>query len=103
MAWRTGGAVVSISAFDSQGAAVGQATGFLLSDGRVVTNVHALEGAARVEVVTAADELLGTATYAVSLSSRVDVAILPRMGEPPSFIPLSGIPEGTPLLPTPSR
>lgn len=86
---RTGGAVVSISVFDSQGAALGQATGFLLSDGRIVTNFHALEGAARVEVLTATDELLGTATYAVNLSSRVDVAILPRIGEPPAFVALS--------------
>lgn len=86
---RVGGAVVSISVFDASGREVGQATGFLLGDGRVVTNAHTLEGATRVEVVSAKDELLGTATYAVALSSRVDVAVLPRLGKPATYVSLS--------------
>lgn len=86
---QVGGAVVSIHVYDRRGSAVGQATGFLLADGRVVTNAHALGGGARVEVFTAADRLLGTATYATALSARVDVAILPRMGQPPGSLVLS--------------
>lgn len=79
---RAGPAVVSLKTFDAQGAQLLIGSGFILRDGRIVTNAHVVQGAARVEVFDAEDRLLGTAGHAETLSTTVDLAVLPRLGTP---------------------
>jgi S1-C subfamily serine protease len=54
-----------------------------------VTNSHVVNGAARAEVFDSEGQLLGATQYAESLSTSVDLAVLPRMGSIPGSIPLS--------------
>ncbi|MCP3140757.1 S1C family serine protease [Pyxidicoccus xibeiensis] len=84
-----GRAVVSLQTYDAQGTQLGLGSGFLVEKGRVVTNAHVLEGAARVEVYDFEDNLLGTADYAESLSSRIDLAVLPAMPNTPGALRLA--------------
>jgi hypothetical protein len=79
---RAGPAVVSLKTFDASGRELLMGSGFILRDGRIVTNAHVLEGAARAEVFDAEGRLMGTASHAESLSSAVDLAVLPRLGNP---------------------
>ena len=84
-----GRAVVSIRVYDATGRSLAFGSGFLVEGGRVVTNTHVVEGASRVEVFDSDGQLLGTTQYAESLSTTVDLAILPRMGAVPGSIALS--------------
>ena len=86
---RAGRAVVSIRVYDATGAQIGLGSGFIVEGGRVVTNSHVVNGAARAEVFDSEGQLLGTTQYAESLSTSVDLAVLPRTGSIPGTIPLS--------------
>ena len=86
---QAGRAVVSIRVYDTAGTQIGLGSGFLVEGGRVVTNSHVVNGAARAEVFDSDGQLLGTTQYAESLSTTVDLAVLPRMGSIPASIPLS--------------
>src|SRR5687767_11985406 len=79
-------AVVSIKMFDASGAETGLGSGFVLRDGRVVTNAHVVAGATRVEVFSADGRLLGTTPHAVAYSSSVDLAVLPAFGRIPGSV-----------------
>lgn len=86
---RAGPAVVSLKTFDAQGEQLVMGSGFILRDGRVVTNAHVLHGAARAEVFDAEGRLMGTASHAEALSSSVDLAVLPRTGTPRTTLRLA--------------
>jgi hypothetical protein len=75
-------AVVLLRAYDATGALLGAGSGFYIPDGRVATNVHVIEGASRVEVLTSHGRLVGAVDHASSLSASVDLAILPALGTP---------------------
>ncbi|HEX6037011.1 surface-adhesin E family protein [Longimicrobium sp.] len=77
---RSGPAVVSLKTFDARGREMVLGSGFILRDGRIVTNAHVVEGAARVDVYDADERLLGTARHAEALDADVDIAVLPGMG-----------------------
>jgi S1-C subfamily serine protease len=81
-------AVVLLRVYDSAGQQLGLGSGFAVADGRVVTNAHVLEGAAYVEVYDYQDRLLGTTDHAHSLSTRVDLALLPAIGAIAGVLPL---------------
>src|SRR5690606_31714147 len=53
------GAVVTLRVYDGAGTAIGQGSGFFVDDGRIVTNTHVVEGAARVDVFGTDERLLG--------------------------------------------
>jgi len=73
--------VVTLRIYDADGAQLGLGSGFFLEDGRIATNRHVVEGASWVEVYDHEGELLGTAPYAEAISSHVDLAVLPALGE----------------------
>ncbi|WP_141326459.1 S1C family serine protease [Myxococcus sp. AB025B] len=81
--------VVTIKTYDAQGAPLGLGSGFLVEGGRVVTNAHVVEHAARVEIYDAEEQLLGVTDYAESLSAHVDLAVLPAMPSPPTTLRLA--------------
>ena len=56
---QAGRAVVSIRVYDAAGCQIGIGSGFIVQDGRVVTNSHVLEGAARAEIFDSEGQLLG--------------------------------------------
>jgi hypothetical protein len=85
---RAGPAVVTLKSYDSRGDAISQGSGFFVPDGRIVSNAHVVEGAARVEVFSAEGRLLGSVPHAEALSSEVDIVVLPRLGSTPSTVPL---------------
>ncbi|HST62979.1 MAG TPA: surface-adhesin E family protein [Longimicrobium sp.] len=89
IAQRAGPAVVSLKTFDARGRELLMGSGFIVRDGRVVTNAHVVEGAARAEVFDAEGRLMGTASHAEALSTRVDLAVLPRLGNPRSTVNLA--------------
>lgn len=72
-------AVVHLRTFDADGRPLGDGSGFIIEDGRIATNVHVVEGAARVEVLDDDGRLLGAVDHASSLSASVDLAILPAL------------------------
>lgn len=75
---RTG--VVTVRTFDLHDRPLGQGSGFVAPDGRIVTNAHVLEGAARVEVFGDGDARLGSITHVDALDLRADLAVLPAPG-----------------------
>lgn len=85
-------AVVSIKTFDEDGDETGIGSGFVIGGGRIVTNAHVVEGAARVRVYDRDDKLLGTAEYAQAVSTTSDLAILPAMAPNVAPIPLAAAP-----------
>ncbi|HEY0021483.1 MAG TPA: S1C family serine protease [Longimicrobium sp.] len=85
-------AVVQIRTFDARGAALGSGSGFYGPDGRVITNAHVVEGAGRAEVFDADGLLQGTTQFAEATSSTVDLAVLPRMGDPAERLAISAAP-----------
>jgi S1-C subfamily serine protease len=89
IAQRAGPAVVSLKTFDARGRELLMGSGFILRDGRIVTNAHVVEGAARAEVFDADGHLMGTASHAEALSSSVDLAVLPRLGNPRNTVGLA--------------
>ena len=76
---RIGPSVVMIKTFDSGGQPFGQGSGFFLEDGRIVTNTHVIQGAARAEILDSTGRLVGIATYVEAVSTTADLAILPRV------------------------
>lgn len=79
---RVGPAVVSLKTYDARGRERSLGSGFILRDGRIVTNAHVVQGAARAEIFDSDGRLLGTASHAEALSGTVDIAVLPRLGTP---------------------
>lgn len=86
---RSGPAVVSLRTFDARGREMVLGSGFILRDGRIVTNAHVVQGAARADVFDAEGRLLGTARHAEAFDAGVDLAVLPRMGTPRNTVPLA--------------
>jgi serine protease Do len=86
---RAGPAVVSLKTYDADGSELLMGSGFILTDGRIVTNAHVVEGAARAEVFDAEGRLMGTASHAEALSTAVDLAVLPRLGTPRNTVRLA--------------
>lgn len=72
-------AVVQLRSYDVTGNYLGEGSGFVLSDGRIATNAHVVEGASRVEVINADGRLAGAVDHASMLSATVDLAILPAL------------------------
>ena len=104
---RIGPSVVSIKTFNSSGRPISQGSGFILEDGRIVTNTHVVQGAANVEILDSSGQLIGITQYAEAVSNTADLAILPRLAteapgltlaaaEPPvgTSIIVIGAPEG---------
>jgi S1-C subfamily serine protease len=85
-------AVVLVRTFDQAGRSTSLGSGFILPDGRVVTNSHVLAGGARAEIFGADGQLLLTTDVIEAYSSSVDIAILPRVPDPPGRMTLSRIP-----------
>lgn len=72
-------AVVTLRVYDASGEAAGLGSGFLIANGRVITNAHVVEGSSRVEVVDAENRLMGVVAYAEVLSTSADLAVLPAV------------------------
>jgi len=70
-------AVVTLRSLDEAGRMVGLGSGFVVDGGRIVTNAHVVEGAARVEVYGKDDERLGSTDHVEALSEQADLAVLP--------------------------
>jgi len=92
---RASPAVITLNTYNAAGRKTGLGSGFFLSDGRIATNRHVIEGSARVEAVTQDERRLGTATFAEAVGgATADLAILPRITNPPATLPLAaGLPE----------
>lgn len=86
---RSGPAVVSLRTFDARGREMVLGSGFVLDDGRIVTNAHVVEGAARADVFDAEGRLLGTVRHAEALDGDVDIAVLPGTGTPRGTVRLA--------------
>jgi S1-C subfamily serine protease len=86
---RAGPAVVSLKTYDARGRQLSLGSGFILGDGRIVTNAHVVQGAARAEIFDSDGRLLGTASHAEALSGTVDIAVLPRLGTPRNSVTLA--------------
>lgn len=86
---RSGPAVVSLKTFDARGREMVLGSGFILRDGRIVTNAHVVQGAARADVFDAEGRLLGTVRHAEALDAAVDLAVLPRIGTPRGTVQLA--------------
>lgn len=84
-------AVVIIRTFDVNGRAVSSGSGFVVPDGRVVTNRHVLEGA-RLAEVRYRGRLLASFDYATQLGFSSDIAILPALPSPPGHLALAAGP-----------
>jgi S1-C subfamily serine protease len=82
LAARATPAVVLLNVFDASGRQSAIGSGFIAPDGRVVTNMHVVEGADHVEVISARGRLLVSASYAEAISTTVDIAILPAVPAP---------------------
>lgn len=71
--------VVTIESYGTDGNPMGLGSGFLLRDGRIVTNNHVVASAEWVEITDQEEQLLGTVPYAEVISTRSDLAILPAV------------------------
>lgn len=78
-----GAAVVTVLAYRAPRDPVVSATGFVLADGRVVTALRPLAGAARVEVYSTDGDLLATATSLDAADTKGGVVALPRLARAP--------------------
>ena len=73
---RVGGSVVSVKAYNPNGNAVGQGSGFVVSgDGLVVTTLHIVEPAAVVELKTADGDIINASVIA-AVDREWDLALL---------------------------
>ncbi|MCU0627337.1 MAG: serine protease [Gemmatimonadaceae bacterium] len=81
-----GTAVVTVLAYRGPRDAVATATGFLVTDGRVVTALRPLLGATKLEVYTTKGDLLGTATSLDAADVKTGIVALPRLGRPPATV-----------------
>jgi TonB family protein len=110
LAGKVGSAVVLVTVFDPSGQLLRTGTGFFVAaDGRLVTNMHVVEGGAHA-VAKSADGKIRNVTGVVASSPPLDVALLKaetKMGVP--FLALSKVSEpekgttvaviGSPLTP----
>jgi hypothetical protein len=90
LAARTTPAVVLIRVVNSGGQETAVASGFLVQDGRIVTNAHVVAGAHRLDIYDEDGQLVGTAHHAEALDSVADLAILPTPREVSATLPLAG-------------
>jgi len=87
---RANPAVITLHAFNSAGRELSLGSGFYLPDGRIATNRHVVEGAARIEATTSDERRVGSAQYAEAVGGvTADLAILPRITTPPATLPLA--------------
>lgn len=87
---RASPAVITLNTYNAAGRKTGLGSGFFLADGRIATNRHVVEGSARIEAVTQDERTLGTATFAEAVGgATADLAILPRITNPPATLPLA--------------
>ena len=86
---RASPAVVTLHATNSTGRRISLGSGFFLSDGRIATNRHVVEGATRMQVTSADERPIGSAEYAEAVGRTADLAILPRIGSPPATLTLA--------------
>jgi S1-C subfamily serine protease len=86
---QAGPAVVFIRTYDAAGRQVTMGSGFAAPDGRIVTNLHVVAGAARAELYGADGALLGTVPSAEALSRDTDLAVLPAPAAPPVRLALA--------------
>jgi S1-C subfamily serine protease len=87
---RSSPAVITLNTYGPSGRMTGLGSGFFLPDGRIATNRHVVENSSRVEAVTQDARRLGTATYAEAVGgSTADLAILPRITNPPATLSLA--------------
>lgn len=92
---RANPAVITLNTYNASGRQTGLGSGFFLSDGRIATNRHVVEGSSRIDVMTVDGRKLGTVSYAEAVGgATADLAILPRVTNPPATLPLArGLPE----------
>lgn len=86
---RAHNSVVVVRVFNEAGDRLALGSGFVLGDGRVVTNAHVVRGAARADVLTENGQLLLTTNYAEIFDTETDIAILPRIPSPPPGLTLA--------------
>jgi S1-C subfamily serine protease len=86
---RAGDAVVTLNVYDGEGRKTTLGSGFFLPDGRIVTNLHVVRGAARVEVIGASGQLLGSIPFAEAVSEEADLALLPKLAATPRSLALA--------------
>ncbi|MFL5385487.1 MAG: S1C family serine protease [Longimicrobiaceae bacterium] len=86
---RASPAVVTLHAYNSTGRRMSLGSGFFLSDGRIATNRHVVEGATRMQVTSSDERPIGSAEYAEAVGRNADLAILPRIGSPPATLTLA--------------
>ncbi len=82
--------VVTLRVYGETGERVGLGSGFVLPDGRIVTNAHVVGGASWIEVLDRQGRFLGNATYTVAISTSLDLAILPAIQGVGPGLPLAG-------------
>ena len=70
--------VLFLRALDAKGALLSTGSGWIAPDGRVVTNAHVVEGAARMEALDADGETVGLWASAEFVSLEDDLAVLSR-------------------------
>ena len=93
-------AVVTLQTIDSAGETLALGSGFILSDGRVVTNAHVVSGCAVVRLISFSGTELGTRRDALFFDQEVDLAVLPAIEDPPGTVDLAAAdpPQGTRVL-----
>lgn len=79
---RPGDAVVTVLAYRGPRDPVTTASGFVVTDGRVVTALRPLAGATKLEVYTTDGDLIGTATSLDAGDARLGIVALPRLAKP---------------------
>jgi len=82
-------AVVTLFSMDARGASTGQGSGFFLTDGRIISNLHVIQGAAWIEIRDKDNHLLGSVSHAEALSSSADLVVLPALAEAPTGLALA--------------
>lgn len=86
---RAHNSVVVVRVFNEAGDRLALGSGFVLADGRVVTNAHVVRGAARADVLSENGQLLLTTHYAEIFDTETDIAILPRIPNAPPGLTLA--------------
>jgi Trypsin-like peptidase domain len=71
--------VVTIVAYRDGSGDVVSGAGFRVADGRVITALRLLRGAARAEIFAANGDVLGTLNTLDQAEARLDIAVLPRL------------------------
>lgn len=82
-------ATMTIRVYDETDRFLGSGSGFVVRDGRIVTNYHVLKGAYRVEVLSESGGLMLTTDYMEAFSEFHDLALLPAIKSSASRIPLA--------------